>query len=404
MVDQYQNDHHGSPNCCAFMITAAEDVVVDYRSQWQSVGKGEFKPASNLQVTASKTSNPNRFHSLQETNSSGSISNECAWSGNLDGKSAEFTIPEQCNVPQTKLNVDNFPSPVPDKHVSVRHKMPRMPKVSRQNKVRFGCDADSTSMGRFDNILNNSIKQNGCNDQCCAPMITPSVIHQSPEEPIQLLTSSIQEIPRPSQHVDKSDQRIAIGPQIESIRMAQTMMANMVKQNLEVSQTVIDLANAEVDLITENPDSSILNLNQKMVWVQVPCAVDSGACANVTPAGIFSLEKSLLKLDPKFFGADGSPIENLGSMVTAGTSEEGIEMKIDFDIAKVTRPLLSVHKMTSNGHKVIFDDAGGYIQVKGSNSRIKLRPEGRLFMLDLWVKVPQEIADSSPFVRQVAKA
>ena len=141
-----------------------------------------------------------------------------------------------------------------------------------------------------------------------------------------------------------------------------------------------------------------------MVWVQVPCAVDSGACANVTPAGIFSLEKSLLKLEPKFFGADGSPIKNLGSMAAAGTNEEGVAMKIDFDIAKVTRPLLSVHKMTSNGHKVIFDDSGGYIQVKGSSNRIKLRPEGRLFMLDLWVKVPQEIADSSPFVRQVAKA
>ena len=78
-------------------------------------------------------------------------------------------------------------------------------------------------------------------------------------------------------------------------------------------------------------------------------------------------------------------------------------MKIDFDIAKVTRPLLSVHKMTSNGHKVVFNDAGGYIQVKGSNTKVNLRQEGRLFMLDLWVKVPREIANSSPFVRQVAK-
>ena len=141
-----------------------------------------------------------------------------------------------------------------------------------------------------------------------------------------------------------------------------------------------------------------------MVWVQVPCAVDSGACANVTPAGIFSLEKSLIKLEPKFFGADGSPLENLGELVAKGTSEEGIEMKIDFDIAKVTRPLLSVHKMTSNGHRVIFHDTGGYIQVKGTNTKVNLRQEGRLFMLDLWVKVPQEVANSSPFVRQVAKA
>ena len=100
---------------------------------------------------------------------------------------------------------------------------------------------DSMSMKRFDNILNNNIKQTGCNEQCCAPMITPpvkTVIQHSPEEPIQLSTSSVQEMPRPSQLVDKSNQRVAIGPQIESIRMAQTMMANMVKQNLEVCSRV----------------------------------------------------------------------------------------------------------------------------------------------------------------------
>ena len=141
-----------------------------------------------------------------------------------------------------------------------------------------------------------------------------------------------------------------------------------------------------------------------MVWVHIPCAVDSGACANVTPAGIFSLEKSLIKLEPKFFGADGSPLENLGELVANGTSEEGIEMKIDFDIAKVTRRLLSVHKMTSNGHKVIFHDSGGYIQVKGTNTRVHLRQEARLFMLDLLVNNPQDVANFLPVVRQVAKA
>ena len=179
-------------------------------------------------------------------------------------------------------------------------------------------------------------------------------------------------------------------------------MANLEKRDLRVSQLVRD--SAELNLITPLEDNSVLNLNQKMVWVSVPCAVDSGACANVTPAGIFSLEKSLIQLDPKFFGADGSPIENLGSLVAMGTCEEGVEMKIDFDIAKVTRPLLSVHKMTSNGHKVIFNEGGGYIQVNGTNHKVNLRQEGRLFMLDLWIKVSQEIGDSSPFVRQVAKA
>ena len=79
-------------------------------------------------------------------------------------------------------------------------------------------------------------------------------------------------------------------------------------------------------------------------------------------------------------------------------------MQIDFDIAKITRPLLSVFKMTSNGHKVHFDENGGFVAIKGSNRRVKLRQEGRLFMLDLWVRVPSKIAGSSPFMRQVPKA
>ena len=68
MVGQYRNDQHGNPNCCAFMITTAEDVVVDYRSQWQSVGKGIIKSASKMQVSDGNTSNPNRFHPLQAIN------------------------------------------------------------------------------------------------------------------------------------------------------------------------------------------------------------------------------------------------------------------------------------------------------------------------------------------------
>lgn len=59
--------------------------------------------------------------------------------------------------------------------------------------------------------------------------------------------------------------------------------------------------------------------------------------------------------------------------------------------------------MSNNGHKVNFDENGGSILIKGSNKRVKLRQEGRLFMLDLWVQVPSELADKSPFIGQVAK-
>ena len=169
------------------------------------------------------------------------------------------------------------------------------------------------------------------------------------------------------------------------------MMENFERQNLDIPPHIAKLTESELNLTTPTAaDSSVLNLNQNMVWVPIPCAVDSGACASVRPAGCVSLEKSLVKQEPNFSGGDGPPLESLGGLVAQGTSKVGIEMKIDFDIAKVTRPpLLSVHKMISNGHKVIFHDTGGYIQVKGTNTKVNLRQEGRLFMLDLWVKVPQ---------------
>ena len=78
-------------------------------------------------------------------------------------------------------------------------------------------------------------------------------------------------------------------------------------------------------------------------------------------------------------------------------------MKIDFDVANFTSPLLSVFKMTSNGHKVNFDENGRSFLIKGNNKIVKLRQEGRLFMLDLWVQVPAELANKSPLIRQVAK-
>ena len=81
-----------------------------------------------------------------------------------------------------------------------------------------------------------------------------------------------------------------------------------------------------------------------------------------------------------------------------------MELKIDSDLAKVTRPLLLVFEMSAAGHKVQFHETGRSIQIKGSNRKIKLRSEGRLYSLDMWCQVPTTLAEASPFIRQVAKA
>ena len=61
-------------------------------------------------------------------------------------------------------------------------------------------------------------------------------------------------------------------------------------------------------------------------------------------------------------------LANLGTHIAEGASEEGMELKIDLDLAKVTRPLLWVFKMTAAGHQVQFHETGGSIQIQGQQS------------------------------------
>ena len=146
-----------------------------------------------------------------------------------------------------------------------------------------------------------------------------------------------------------------------------------------------------------------MNVDVGYTWVQIPCAVDSGSCAHVAPPGIFGAMVEPQKVTKgKYFAADGSPIDELGQLTINAVLEGGLELQTSFDIAKITRPLLSVSQMTMNGHQVVFGRDHSYVQLNGSRHRIPLRAEGKLYMLDMWAKVPSDIAKTSPFVQQVS--
>ena len=158
-------------------------------------------------------------------------------------------------------------------------------------------------------------------------------------------------------------------------------------------------------LVSANEPGQVMHVEKGYVWAQVPCAVDSGACAHVSPPDIFGkLEQKEAITKGKYFAADGSPIDEFGRLSVNAILEGGTELATTFDIVKITRPLLSVNQMVANGHNVVFGRDSSYIQVGGSKKRIYLRPEGKLYMLDLWVKLPIEVARTSPFVRQVSQA
>ena len=149
---------------------------------------------------------------------------------------------------------------------------------------------------------------------------------------------------------------------------------------------------------------SIMPVEKGMVWAQVPCAADSGACAHVAPPGIFGESSKDKVHKAKYYGADGSPIDEFGSLSVNAVLGGRTAMATAFDIVNITRPLLSVNQMVANGDNWVFGKDSSYIQVSGSKQRIYLRPEGKLYMLDLWVKIPVELSRSSPFVRQVSPA
>ena len=157
-------------------------------------------------------------------------------------------------------------------------------------------------------------------------------------------------------------------------------------------------------LCEEPPVLNNLNSGGKYKWVQIATVLDSGAVRHVTPNGVFSLDvipSQRSKEGHSYYGPAGEAIPNLGSQSVKGSTDAGQNLSIGFDVAKVTRPLVSVSEMVRKNYKVVLDNEGSYIQNKKTGKHINVRQEGSLYYLDLWVQVPEEISNS-PFVRQAS--
>ena len=172
----------------------------------------------------------------------------------------------------------------------------------------------------------------------------------------------------------------------------------------EMSELLSRELRSQILVITEQPPELNNLKGSRTRWVKIATVLDSGACKHVAPRGIFSLDVSPTtksKEGHAYYGPSGDPIPNMGEQKIKAQSEHGLPMNIDFDIAKITRPLMSVSEMVKKHYRVVFDDDGSYIENKRTGEWVDVRQEGSLYYLDLWVEVPEELA-SSPFVRQVA--
>ena len=124
-------------------------------------------------------------------------------------------------------------------------------------------------------------------------------------------------------------------------------------------------------------------------WDFIDVAVDSGASESVMNKGDLDkvpVEESEAQCrGVRYETADGTEIENEGQKSFYAMGERGFLKRLQMQLAPVSKPLLSVKRMTELGHNVSFDEEGGWIIDRSSGEHVWLRPEGGMYMLRLWV-------------------
>jgi len=115
---------------------------------------------------------------------------------------------------------------------------------------------------------------------------------------------------------------------------------------------------------------------------------DSGAAANVIPKDMFPdvpLEESEgSKKGQYWVSAKGGKIYNLGEKRIEFETDEGNKYVVIFQVADVTKPLLSAFKVTEKGNKVMLEKDHAQIVTGDGKKKTALRKEGKVFVMNGW--------------------
>ena len=118
--------------------------------------------------------------------------------------------------------------------------------------------------------------------------------------------------------------------------------------------------------------------------------MDSGASTPVAPPSmapnctIRPSEGS--RRGQQFTSASKHKLKNLGEQHLDACTEEGIETEVLFQIADVSRPLVSVSQIRERGNRVIFGRAGGVVQSLRTGIETPFYRRNGLYVLSLWLK------------------
>ena len=123
--------------------------------------------------------------------------------------------------------------------------------------------------------------------------------------------------------------------------------------------------------------------------MRVDSVVDSGAAALVAPPTMLPS----VKVEPSpgsirgqnYTSASKHKVKNLGQQRIRACTEEGDETEVLFQIADVSKPLVSVLSICERGNRVLFGKSGGVVINMQSGKEIPFYRRNGIYVLSLWL-------------------
>ena len=129
-------------------------------------------------------------------------------------------------------------------------------------------------------------------------------------------------------------------------------------------------------------------------WIQIKGVMDSGASESVAPPtmcphyDVVPSEGSMC--GQEYMSASNDTIRNLGEQVLDVVSNEGVESKVKYQIADVSRPLNSITEICDaggqQGQVVIFGRNGGAVVNLETGNQTPFQREDGVYVMSTWVK------------------
>ena len=129
-------------------------------------------------------------------------------------------------------------------------------------------------------------------------------------------------------------------------------------------------------------------------WTKVEVVMDSGAAESVCPRDMcpqFPVQDSAASLAGVFYtAANGGKIANLGEQ-RIPVSFGGTRTSAVFQVAEVSRPLMSVARICELGNRIIFGASGGVIVNLESGQTTNFEKKDGVYVFAMWVPPISEV-------------